>query len=952
MRHPVLIAALTVSLGMSSALAQSGLDSLDESVVLTELARRNAGKLLEHAFEVNHTPETERAALRALMSLNELKRTDLSGDERYQLVRRVVAGLTDDSIRSSTDPDSLYEQATLLVDDGIAADINTLEYWGPTVSTQNRVKPVVEKAIMIADRAVEAAGQAMLKVNFRSPDDMVAIQKSRELEETQLGAQQLRQQLNYYLAIALDVADPKRATLAAQGIKELSAYDHEDNPARNYVRVMIGKMQSARMDKKGFDEARATFKTITDSENTPQDGIDPKDWPEFDRPNQFEARFFRTVNEIFAGELSAAQKSFDDLIAWEKQVRVDPATLSQWQVANQLLEYRLLNLQSQRGASASEREQAKEKGNRILLALMESRPDLQDLILSQLLTNIDPNAPVKTLDPLLLKALVGEGEKQVEASELGNKVDLAVLKRATEAAHELATRPGVDLKLADASAYREAVFLEIAGDLAQAAQKYLDFAENRAKSNVELASNALARGQRAIGLLREKQPDHPQIEALMDRVYPISIAPPFNQKQYTFTYAVRLQRQGKFAQAAEMFRSLPQTDEAFGDSRYWLMRADESLLNAATDQPMRNSLITEIERLVPQVRTILQQKSASAKTPQEKNRARSQIAYTTLLGARIAGRDQSDPAKTLDLLKSFDTDIAGLPEESALLGDAIFLRVQAYMALNRVDEATNSLLRLIEKSGGQRGGDIVKQMLQRLEQEFDQAKATGDRARISALQSNRAALTPKLVAWAETQTGPDAKSQLYIYQRYNAETQRLSADFMSNPSDARARREEALRLFTQLDSPEGLAAYRQTLTPDRAARARYDTAVALGLARLNYDLGNYSEARDRFGRLAVDKAMGLPVAVRREGDIEIETDNNEYWETIYKWIDSSKRENQPLDQFKLYLKEQYVRWGDRVGGTMWKKEFDQLRQELIPDFDWKSNRNATTVPAIEANSGG
>ncbi|HQY89558.1 MAG TPA: hypothetical protein PK402_12970, partial [Tepidisphaeraceae bacterium] len=473
-----------------SAFAQ--LSSLDDSAVLNELARRNAGQLLERAFEVNNTPETERAAMRALMSLNELKRTDLSQEDRYALVRKVVAGLTDDSIKKSTDAANLFEQASLLVDDGVSSDINTLEYWGPAVSTQNRVKPVVEKAITITDRSYAAATEAMDKIVFRNADDKAAIEKSEKLEAIQTNSQQLRQQLNYYLSISLDVADPKRVALGKQGAEDFSAFDHDENPMRNLVRLLIGKFQMARMDKKGFDDARATFKSIIDSEKTPPPGVPLDKWIEDERPNQFEARYFTTANEIFAGDIVAARKAFDALVAWQKQARVHPDMLTQWQVANQILEYRLLNLESQRGADANARTAAKEKGTRILLTLIDQRPDLQDLILSQLMSDVDPTAPVEKLDVLLLKALVGEGEKQVQASELGQKVDVAVLKRGADAARELARRPNVDAKLADNSAYREAVFLEFSGDLVTAAGKYLDFAEQRSKTNRALADRALS----------------------------------------------------------------------------------------------------------------------------------------------------------------------------------------------------------------------------------------------------------------------------------------------------------------------------------------------------------------------------------------------------------------------------------------------------------------------------
>jgi hypothetical protein len=37
-----------------------------------------------------------------------------------------------------------------------------------------------------------------------------------------------------------------------------------------------------------------------------------------------------------------------------------------------------------------------------------------------------------------------------------------------------------------------------------------------------------------------------------------------------------------------------------------------------------------------------------------------------------------------------------------------------------------------------------------------------------------------------------------------------------------------------------------------------------------------------------------------------------------------------------------VRWGDRAGGKKWKRDFDQLRTEIIPGYD--PNVIPTTEP--------
>jgi hypothetical protein len=51
-----------------------------------------------------------------------------------------------------------------------------------------------------------------------------------------------------------------------------------------------------------------------------------------------------------------------------------------------------------------------------------------------------------------------------------------------------------------------------------------------------------------------------------------------------------------------------------------------------------------------------------------------------------------------------------------------------------------------------------------------------------------------------------------------------------------------------------------------------------------------------------------------------------------------------VDESKSFLKQQYITWGNRVGGRKWKDAYEQLRREIIPEFD-PNAIPMTTAPA-------
>jgi hypothetical protein len=128
----------------------------------------------------------------------------------------------------------------------------------------------------------------------------------------------------------------------------------------------------------------------------------------------------------------------------------------------------------------------------------------------------------------------------------------------------------------------------------------------------------------------------------------------------------------------------------------------------------------------------------------------------------------------------------------------------------------------------------------------------------------------------------------------------------------------------------------------------------LGVGLIQYDLGNYTESQKTLGKLLTDRKLGTPTMTVVENDQPKQVDNDQYWEATLKLLRSNVEvakgegeSSKTLTDTQNYLKQLYIRWGATLGGAKWNKEFEKLRQELIPDFEPTDLASATTQPAGE-----
>jgi hypothetical protein len=267
--------------------------------------------------------------------------------------------------------------------------------------------------------------------------------------------------------------------------------------------------------------------------------------------------------------------------------------------------------------------------------------------------------------------------------------------------------------------------------------------------------------------------------------------------------------------------------------------------------------------------------------------------------------------------------VQGLPDAKSLISGALFLRVQAYMQLNRNNDATKTLVEYLNATSANEGAQTVHDLLATLNTELDEARTSGDAAQIRQLADNRAMLSGFLVKWADGSQDPKIHGYAYIYRRFDADTKRLAGELETDPTARQRDLTAALDLYKQLQSPENVVLYQSSLDPG-ADKDYPDPLVTLGIGLIAYEQHDCQTVKDTLGRLIQDEKLG--------------ENNDQYWEAAYKLLDcmhTLAKQGDPhtsdADVAKS-LKVLYLIWRDETGGPKYHDQFEALRKEVLPDW--------------------
>ncbi len=893
--------------------------------MLTELANRGMDTLLDRAFVIDKVPKEKQDGIRTLTALQKIADPKLPQSQRLALIQQITQGIKT-ALPTLNDPKMLMQEAGILITAGAERDVNTLEYWGENPRTQASLAPIVDTIQQILTKAQSAATDEANRIanSLKSPDDP-AINRYNEMDQLARTAEYTKNMVAYDACLALDAANPQRGEIANKAIDYLKQFDDPDSTVQPLVRNRIAKLN---LVKGNFDEARKLFETIINK--------DPAIKPPPDIAAQYEARYFHAVAQLVdrTPNPDAADHELTDLLAWQKvNLPTDKATQDGANAAAAMLQYRIANARADLAKTADEKKKQNDAAVAILMQLLKDRPDLQGVIYDQLMARLPQDAPLTGMDPLLLRALVSRGETE-RLKKDDATVDKPTLERAIQAAKELVAmngKEGVDQTLAENSALLIGLFEEKLGEGVQAGNSYLDFIKQFPSST--RAKAALDQCEAVIGKLRQQKPDDTDVVNLLERFLPVAINPPFNEKQFAFQYAVRLQALKRYEEAIAYYRQVPAGDRTLY-AKFGEMVALRAILGEMKpDAPDRAQTMAQIQSAADEVNKMAGDAEAKATTDKDKLQARSIQVKTALLAADVSWREQKDPKRTLKLLEGFEDRVKGLPGESDLLSEVLFLRVQSYAAAGQTNEATQTLLKLLESKPGGQGAQIIYGLLEKLNQDLEKAQAAGNTELIRTLTNNRAVLSGFLVNYAEKSDKPEVKKQVYVYRRFAAATKYEAAQLEPNEAKRKEQLQQALASFKSLLEPDAVALYKASINPESGADPNYpDPQVMLRIGLIAYDLGDYKEAQTQLGKLLNDRKLGTAVIEETDTNgISKTADNEQYWEAVLKLLKSNVALGEDKKPLAEYLQRQYNRWGERVGGQKWKKDFEALRAELGVD---------------------
>jgi hypothetical protein len=656
----------------------------------------------------------------------------------------------------------------------------------------------------------------------------------------------------------------------------------------------------------------------------------------------FEAAYFTAVADIVAKDPSAARKSAEKA---EKWLQAHPAPNAEaakgTQAAVKMLRYRIAKTEAE-VATGPAAKNANEAAIVVLQELLRDRPDLEGIINQQMIARLPDQPDVTKLDVLLLRAMAARGNDEI--IKLADQTpDKKILGQAVAAAQELLRREGTQgLTPADAGKYmlRLALFYGRLGMDVEAANTFLNHVD-RFKGDPKLSSDVLDNATGVIARLKREKGDDPATQATYIRFLDIATQPPFNRAEFNFEYAFLLLQRNVNAMEAQpapaarqqmladaqkaisLFRNAP--DDKKLQARFYEMMAHDQLLDLAGDSPGAAAWIARIQVLADEINALVDAAVPNAKDPAALLVLRKYRVRTALLAANLAKHERGQGRakgleRALTLLANFEQDVQGLPNANALLSEALLMRLEALMELNRPDDALKDLGKFLETRSDEQGLAVVIDMLDALGKEFDEAQQRKDEPRMAELAAHRAKVSRYLVERAAASTRPETRKLLPKYKVFEANSLQEAARLEKDDAKKKQYLADALAIYQ--------AALRET--PE-------DRGLRLAIAFVQFDLADYEAAQTTLAEFLSQHWLGKPMVVGQDGEMR---PNHQYWKAMYQLLRGNaelcKRTAAGfgpavLEDTKTKLMQLYITWGE-PGGARWTPKFDALRQEILPGW--------------------
>jgi len=115
--------------------------------------------------------------------------------------------------------------------------------------------------------------------------------------------------------------------------------------------------------------------------------------------------------DLYLGQFADTRQKLAGLQTWQQgSPPADAKARDGADAAVAMLDYRLVLAESRASRDAAARQAASSRAREILVALIKRRPDLRSLIFDQLASLLPADIDIKTLDPVLLEAIIGRAD--------------------------------------------------------------------------------------------------------------------------------------------------------------------------------------------------------------------------------------------------------------------------------------------------------------------------------------------------------------------------------------------------------------------------------------------------------------------------------------------------------------------------------------------------------------
>ena len=475
---------------------------------------------------------------------------------------------------------------------------------------------------------------------------------------------------------------------------------------------------------------------------------------------------------------------------------------------------------------------------------------------------------------------------------------------------------------------------------------YLAYAQKNVALNPQQAKDAMDRAGYLIFSARKQTPDDVRLGAIYDRFLPAAIKSPFSHTELAFVYAKRLRLLNQPAEALPYFRMVPKDDSNYLGAQYFLMLTLKDVLDTKLTDAARTRTLTELQSVCDNVKAL----GSASSDPKDRFKG----AHATLVGAELSVEQPKtkNPQRALKLLDGFEAQVKGIPGEKELLAEALFVRVNAYMDVGQLDQATGALVGLLDKAPDSAPG-LVRQMLEKLDGQFARADIAHDNTAMREVATNEAKLTGFLADWATKSQDPKIHDFAYKYRVYDADTKRKAGTLDEDPQLRQKHLEAAKALYLDLLSPANHQLYLKTLDQAKVKDGTIDStmedvAVRVGLAFTEFDLKQYNDAQAILGDLVGNRLLGSPTVQVEEAGEEKLKDNDLYWEGTLKLLECNvgiSREGGP-DSKQIMAGTQEGLKQDLIRGGIpprWADDFERVRADILPDWKTPAHENLATA---------